>query len=393
MGAGVIFDKKKDISRKGIEPTQVKSIKLISSLDDGAANDGTGAIKEKSGLIFGGTYTFKVESYTNEEPKDSDLIQWAVSYTDTETGKYYKNVLESTSRGDEVSITFNDKNGCGNNLEIKAYINDMEQEGKLVIFKHHRFRFFDRKQLLNELQSRKQDPWRINQDQTNTCGPSAIMYSFAKKDKESYAQFITDLHRKGFCQHNNYKIDISSDGDLKDIADTNPKTQQNFPATMASCDWIPNTCITDDENIFFDYEGNTKEDFSAITVPSRMKMLSEKLLGFTDVTDNTNLYFRKSGWAWGSTVEDIAELMNIKEEGYEVFLLVNMGLFSDKISGDFAFPEHWIVLENISHSQTDTGYVDITIYTWGRDPKTKYSYNKIRYEVFRSNYFGYVKAK
>ncbi|MET3038351.1 hypothetical protein ABXT08_19865 [Chryseobacterium sp. NRRL B-14859] len=390
---GVEFDTKKPISRKGIEPTQVKSIRLVSDLDDGAANDGVGTVKEKNGLIFGKTYTFKVDSYTNGDPKDINLIKWAVSYTDKETGLLYKNVLKEAFTGDEISITFNDSNGCGNDLVIIAYINDADNEGKLTLFKHYRFRFFDRVKLLSELEDRKKEPWRINQDNTNTCGPSAIMYSFAKKDKENYAKFIANLHRKGYAKFNDYKIDISSDGDLKDIADTNPKTKENYPTTMASCDWIPNTCITDDENIFFDFEGNTKEDFSAMTVPSRMTMLSQKLLGFTDVTDNTNLFFRKTGWIWGSTVEDIAELMNTKEAGYEVFLLVNMGLFNNTISGDFAVPQHWIVLESISHSQTDSGYIDITIYTWGRNPKTKYSYNKIRYEVFRTNYFGYVKAK
>jgi len=393
MGAGVIFDKKSPISRKGIEPTQVKSIKLLTDLDDGSANNNTGTITEKSGIIFGKTYTFKVETYTNEEPKDQSLIKWAVSYTDSETNQYYKNTLEDVVTGDTLNITFKNQNMCGNNLEVKAYINDIENEGKLPLFKHNRFRFFDREIIKKDTNKRKVDPWLINQDDTNTCGPSAIMYAFAKKDKESYSQFILDLHRKGYAKHNNYSIDISSDGDLEDIADTNPTTKNNYPTSMASCDWIPNICITDQENSLFDYEGDTKEDFSAITLPLRLEKLAKSLLGYTDVIDNTNLYFRKSGWVWGSTLENIAELMNSKEAGYEVFLLVNMGLFNDTISGDFSLPQHWIVLESISHSQTDSGYVDISIYTWGRNPKIKYNYNKIRYEVFRTNYFGYVKAK
>lgn len=390
---GVEFDAKTSISRKGIEPTQVKSIKLLTDLDDGSANNKSTTILEKSGILFGKTYSFKVESYTNENPKDQNLIKWAVSYTDSDTGHYYQNTLEDILTGDTVNITFSNKYMCGNNLEVKAYINDFENEGKLSLFKHNRFRFFDRQILIDDVAKRKNDAWLINQDDTNTCGPSAIMYAFAKKDKEAYAQFILDLHRKGYAKYNNYVIDIDSDGDLQDIAETNPATKNNFPKSMASCDWIPNVCITDQENYIYDYEGDTKEDFSAITLPSRLEKLAKSLIGYTDVIDNTNLYFRKSGWLWGSTLENIAELMNLKEAGYEVFLLVNMGLFNDTVSGDFALPQHWIVLENISHSQTDSGYVDISIYTWGRNPKTKYNYNKIRHEVFRTNYFGYVKAK
>ncbi|WP_312078961.1 hypothetical protein [Chryseobacterium sp.] len=321
-GPGVIFDSKTSISRKGIEPTQVKSIKLLTDLDDGSANNKTTTILEKSGIVFGKTYSFKVESYTNENPKDQNLIKWAVSYTDSETGHYYQNTLEDIVTGDTVNITFSNKYMCGNNLVVKAYINDFENEGKLSLFKHNRFRFFDRQILIDDVNKRKSDAWLINQNDTNTCGPSAIMYAFAKKDKEAYSQFILDLHRKGYAKHNNYIINIDSDGDLKDIAETNPATKNNFPKTMASCDWIPNVCITDQENSIYDYEGDTKEDFSAITLSSRLEKLAKSLLGYTDVIDNTNLYFNKTGWVWGATVEDVAELISIKSEGYEVDVLI-----------------------------------------------------------------------
>ncbi|WP_294274753.1 hypothetical protein [uncultured Chryseobacterium sp.] len=389
-GPGVIFDRKAPIQRKGIEPTQVKSIKLVSDLDDGAANDGQKTIKEKSGLVFGKTYTFKVESYTNGDPKDINLIKWAVSYTDKETGVFYKNVLKDEFTGDEISITFNDHNGCGNDLNIIAYINDAEHEGKMTLFKHYRFRYFDRVVVLDELNKRKTEPWLINQDRTNTCGPSAIMYSFAKKDSENYAKFISDLHRKGYAQFNDYKIDISSDGDLKDIADTNPKTKTNFPVNMAYCDWIPNICITDQENTVFDYEGDTKENFSAITLPSRLEKLAKSLLGYPDVSNNTNLYFNKTGWIWGATLEDVAELMTAKNEGYEVFLLVNINLLYNKASDSmFSTAEHWIVLESIQHGEA--GFVKFNVYTWGRNPALK-TYD-VSYDVFRTNYYGYIKAK
>ncbi|KQS89914.1 hypothetical protein [Chryseobacterium sp. Leaf394] len=217
---GVEFDSKTSIFRKGIEPTQVKSIKLLTDLDDGSANNKSTTIVEKSGIVFGNTHKFAIESYTNQDPKDESVIKWAVSYTDSETGQYYQNTLEDIVTGDTVSITFSNKNMCGNNLKVKAYINDIDNEGGLALFKHNRFRFFDRQILIDDVNKRKNDAWLINQDDTNTCGPSAIMYAFAKKDKEAYSKFILDLHRKGYAKHNNYIIDISSDGDLHDIADT-----------------------------------------------------------------------------------------------------------------------------------------------------------------------------
>ena len=36
----------------------------------------------------------------------------------------------------------------------------------------------------------------------------------------------------------------------------------------------------------------------------------------------------------------------------------------------FSTAEHWIVIETIQHGEP--GYVDITLYTWGEEPKKKY---------------------
>lgn len=54
----------------------------------------------------------------------------------------------------------------------------------------------------------------------------------------------------------------------------------------------------------------------------------------------------------------------------------------------FATPEHWIVLETIK--QGDLGSVEMTIYTWGQEPTTKYN---LSYDVFRTNYYGLIKVK
>lgn len=51
--------------------------------------------------------------------------------------------------------------------------------------------------------------------------------------------------------------------------------------------------------------------------------------------------------------------------------------------------EHWIVLETIMHGKP--GFVEFTVYTWGQKPELK-TYN-VSYDIFRTNYYGYVKAK
>lgn len=213
------------------------------------------------------------------------------------------------------------------------------------------------------------------------------MYVFAKKFPLDYSNFILNLHRKGYAEYNNYKINIGSDKDLKRIIETNPITAQYFPKNMAYSDWIPNTCITDQENGIFDFVGNNKEDFSSITLPSRLKKLATDLLGFAEVEDHTTLVFNKT---IGSTVDDINELIDIKNQGYEVFTLISINMLYNKVTNSLtATAEHWIVLEDIKQS-TDPDFVELKLYTWGQAPTKTY---KLSYDVFRTNYYGYIKAK
>lgn len=372
------------------EDTAVTEIECVTELDDGSANDGTGVNTQK-GVLYNNTYVFRVKEFSNGTPKNHRSIKWKISYTDPETNIYEDNILEDKAyRGRELRVTFTSNAHCGGNLEVKAFISDDKTEGLFPVFMHNRFRWFDREVLKKDVEERKKEPWKIDQDNTNTCGPSSIMYVFAKRDKDNYAKFILDLHRKGYSKYNNYEIDIDEDSDLENIANTNPNLTENFPKNMASCDWIPNVCITDKENNIFDFEGNTREDFSAITLPSRIEMLCKDLLGFDKIVNNTNLYYNKSNWLWGSTTGDIAELIKAKEEGYEIFLLVNMNMLYNELSNSiFSTAEHWIVLEEIVHYKP--GFVKIKVYTWGQNPNSKYYI--FEYNVFKTNYYGYIKTK
>ena len=45
----------------------------------------------------------------------------------------------------QLNINFSERECCGSELEVRAYIEDAETEGKLPIFHHNRFRWFNRK--------------------------------------------------------------------------------------------------------------------------------------------------------------------------------------------------------------------------------------------------------
>ncbi|KIA84137.1 hypothetical protein [Kaistella jeonii] len=94
---GVEFDTKKTIDRKGIEPTQIISIKLLTALDKGSKNDGTGK-NLQVGMIYGKTYKFKVTAYTNNPPPDKKKIKWKYKYHSLSQNKWIEHTSTVTAK-------------------------------------------------------------------------------------------------------------------------------------------------------------------------------------------------------------------------------------------------------------------------------------------------------
>ncbi|MBD3905417.1 hypothetical protein NAL32_13670 [Chryseobacterium sp. Ch-15] len=373
MTAGVNFCTPTVIERNCIEPTQVKSIKLLTELDDGSANDNSGTIKPKSGIVLGKTYTFQVETYTNEDPKDKSLIKWAVSYTDPETGAYHKNVLEEFVTGDSIRITFTNQNMCGYNLEVKAYINDLENEGKLPLFQHNRFRFFDSIKVEDELKIRTdaKQPWKINQSGTSLCGMACIFYLFAKEQPDAYTQFSKKLFRTGEATYNQYTVKPTEELLEKPI-DTN-----GFPINTGSMPLIDFVTMAGTRNADNNSYKGGNEEFQAINWPPLMTKLCGELLGYADVASDgvynpikkSRDYHKPTVW---KMIEDINQQIS---NGYKMILMIDSDLISedeDTIWNMLEFEYHWVVLEgpirtiqNLNGKGEIFYTLDFKVYSWG----------------------------
>lgn len=392
MNPGVEFVTKDPIKRNGIETTQVKSINLLTNLDDGAANDGNRTISEKSGIILDKEYNFKVESFTNGEPKDMSMIKWEVSFTDSETGQYYKNILKNPVFGESITIGFTDTASCGEVVTVKAYINNVEEEGRLPLFKHNRFRFFDRQILINEVDKRKTEPWLANQNETSLCGVASIMYLLAKKDFEKYKKFILELHKTGISSCNNYNLDVKESLHLLEMNPTSNKKYPSYKGLMPYADWITFSCIRDKENGVRAFDGENSElSFDGSTVPSELGHLMKEILNFTSVTDNTNVIFTKGTLFWDgedSSSREVAKMQELYLAGYSVCILINTKMLSNVSAGIFSTIEHWVVFEGVIGGTITPDLYDFEVFTWGEIRKIK-----ITPETFSSNYYGYVYGK
>jgi len=383
--AGVDFEIKTNIDRKGIEPTQVTSISLLSDLDDGAANDGSGTIKEKSGVVLGKTYQFKVESYSNGDPRDKSLIKWAVSYTNTETGQYHRNVLEDPAKatGDTISINFKDTNMCGHDFEVKAYINDLENEGKIKLFKHNRFRFFDKVTFENELEARKNNPKLIDQSATSLCGTAAILYIYAKTNPANFSQAFKKFFRTGTGNINSFQLSPN-----EEIFEMKPeKGNEDYPhfksgTMMPKSDWVTLVGTRSSDNK--SYTGKDGEDWDAINWPSYMVKAASELQGAAQVMDKTHFI---TGLNYSDTLKNIEKDFN---EGWHIILLIDSDMLNDSVSIFGSLTNyHWIVYNGCLSIDDKAGTYSFSYYCWA----TEYNNKVFRSRVFNTNFYGYIKYK
>ncbi|MEJ5106995.1 hypothetical protein [Chryseobacterium sp. MYb328] len=389
LAGGVNNDVNKE--RSLVEETRVKNIESLDKFEEGSANDGSG-INKKEGILYGKTYRFKVKEYTNGEPRNPNSIRWAIEYIDPETGRKVENILTNKDyRGIELNVNFTSHECCGGNLEVRAYIENPEIEGKLPVFMHNRFRWFDRKILENQVEQRRDKPYLADQNDTPTCGMAAILYILAKKDFEKYKNFVLTLHRTGIGICNNYKVDVD---ESKHLLEMNPVTNTKYPSNpnkMPYADWIPFSCMRDKENEMKDFDGENDEVFDGSTLPRELSKLMSDVLNFTSVTDNTNVVFTKGALPWDgedSSSREVAKMQELYLDGYTVCMLINANMLSNKKSGVFTPIEHWIVFEGVIGGTITPDVYDFEVFTWGEIRKVI-----INPSVFSTNFYGYVYGK
>lgn len=383
-----IVPPKKIVKQEKAE-TKVKTIKCITKLDNGSANDGSGT-KLQEGMVFGKTYEFKVTDYTDEIPDNKSTINWMVIYHNSSENKWIDKKLSHV--GDSLKFTVNDKDMCGHFVYIRAFIKDSENEGEIKVWKHNRFRWFDRTKIKAEVQERKGKPYLANQNDTPTCGMAAVIYLLAKKDFDKYEDFVLQLHQKGVAKCNDYTFDVSEKS--SHLLEMNPATNKKYPThlvKMPYCDWITFSCIRDKENGVINYSGENDESFGGSTVPRELMKLMKEILGFKSVMDNTNVVFNKGTLPWDgedSSSREIAKMQELYLKGYAVIMLINTNMLYKKKSSLVSSIEHWVVFDGVIGGTITWDEYDFKVFSWGEIRNVV-----VNPEVFSSNFYGYVYGK
>lgn len=413
-------------------PTRVKEIERITPRDDGSANDGSGGTQK--GFIFGKTYEFKVKSFTNGNPISNQLIKWSQKYHNLSNNQWTEVPLNT--RGDTLKLTLNDPEMCGRFVYIRAYIDDEDNEGELKIWKHNRFRWFDRKVVHEQIEERVKEPWRIKQGSSSLCGMAALYYAMLKRDAEAYKKLAKKLFRTG--EHTIGKYIIKPHDNALSMYDAKTTDSNYIAMGMFEIDWIVLATTRSKESlhskfVYAGFENGDIDMLKGVNWPDMLTRMCKEVAGFGNAISH-NLGFnainnkkrlisaRIHDYFSNSDLEELLEIDRSHKWGHTNLMMIDSDMIDDKSSYnsvvDIGKDSHWVVYEgglqffdkngNTTTVLDNVETLTFRIFTWGRNPKTgeyKNYFKKkdekdkklvdwikkgISVKSFKSNYYGFI---
>jgi hypothetical protein len=428
---GITYGEPKDTPVKIVNEA-VKEIELLTSLDQGSANDKSGTTQP--GMIFGKAYQFKVKSYVKDIPKNAANIKWMLKYHSLSQNKWIE--IPLSVKGDSIKITMNDEDMCGRFIYVRAYIKDPEKEGEYKQWKHNRFRWFDRLKIHQQINDRAKDPWKISQEYSSLCGMAALYYAMIKRDPKAYENLAKELFRTGEYKIGTYVVKPHEKA--LSMYETKP-TDSNYKSMgMHEIDWIvlATTRSRESLNSQFVYNGFENSDMDmlkAVNWPDMLTRMCKEVAGYTNGESfGLNLYsiMNKKGIEAKArdyiSNSDLLELKTIDKKyntGHTILMMIDSDMIEDVSSynpKNLTTNSHWVVYEggltfydihgNITTKVDQAEKIFFSIYTWGLDfkndylpesgnkkevnPKYKFLYKPYYIDIksFKSNYYGFIEV-
>ena len=368
----------------------VEEIECISDLDEGSNNQGDESTQD--GFIYGKEYEFKIKKYRDDSLPSEDMkkeIIWEYSYKNKNDELIAKTIESS---GETFKLKIDNLEMLGKEISICAYLGKQRRDGKLDIFCHNRFRYFDKSIFEKELNDRKDDPTLIEQHATSLCGTAAIIYHLAKDDKNLFYESYLDFFIKGEIKINSFELKPNPK-----LYKTKPSTDnKNYPSyteysdgtaiippmIMGQADWIilAGTRSSDNKS----YEGEKGEDWDAINWVSYMEKAAKNLYGANNIKDET---FYITGFDYNDVLNEIQSDYN---NGWNIVMLIDSDMLDDESSIFGCLTNyHWIVYEgdlNIDNSKKE---ITFSYWCWHKINTNR----TFKRNVFNTNFYGYIKYK
>ena len=428
---------------------RVCAIMVDESLEEGYNYDGESSELVK-GFVYNKIYHLTAIIHNDNGVKDED-IHWEAEYvfTNGHRTKVKNRTLDRiwTDKGRHITLPPMLPGLIGGTLVFYAYINKPKGEATRTIWVHYRFRFFNFKQVQDQIIQRVRQPWLIDQSGTSLCGMACLFYVFAKLHPVEYGKFIIDMHHKGEATFNGYTVRPDEDA-AEEMYNMDP-AGNNYPVwtdangkvveCMPMADWLSLAVLRSHESttwikpivlnpfppivipvpkkmIYKGKRENTMDQLAAVNWPDMMERLCREFLGFQDVESTLSMELMKEqkhffrGWLSDKMSDrDLRSLEDMEQahkDGATVLMMIDSQMFDDIVSysyNDLLTKSHWIVYEGglTFYDAANKPVEDIDkatklvfkFATWGNDSLKSSSllkYGVITPECFKSTFYGYI---
>lgn len=281
--------------------------------------------------------TLKIELWDLDSPDSDDLLGTLMITSTTSGGT---NISRRFTRDDaDYTVTYDLKMTAGGSPKIKALLALENWRNNGIAGK---FTKIDKATMIQEIATRIDLPWKMNQKQQSLCGPMAILVALAMKDPERYVTMAKTMYETG--KYTSRGKTIKPGAHLYTAA---------VPTDMAAVDWMLAASMRDSENAIFDYDDGDK--FAGITSPGEMQGWMQTILG-CDKADNNSTY------SWGEKKE-LSVAWEAVRTGNVAAIFVDHSYLPGQPAAKINIPDHWVLLLDV---QQIGSQVKFRVITWGK---------------------------
>jgi len=191
--------------------------------------------------------------------------------------------------------------------------------------------------LLEEIQERIKDPYKIDQDNVSLCGACAIIFILVFKNPAEYVTICKELYETGCFSRGGTKYKP-----IYGLNKSSPKSKKEN--SIKDSDWMLASTLTETENVIL----SASTDAGGITLPKTESKWCKDLLSSTGIIQNKS-----------KLTPSIIETAT--NAGSFVIALIDSSILENKKS-IIIFPDHWITIVKFSVSGKK---IEWAYQTWG----------------------------
>lgn len=235
-----------------------------------------------------------------------------------------------------TSPSFPDPAALTSVLDAQRALQDFKQSSKPGIWPH-----LDKVEIVEEMRSRLELPFRVDQTHQPFCGPASIVFELIRKRPLDYVRMMQGLFEEGMFRTQTRRVKAST-----------RLRHASRNLNMAQADWMLMATLRESENLIFPVEPNAPamvRNLAGMTKSWEMKGWVHEVLGYPEVQ-----YYH------AYALRDIKAMqkagMAIARGGVAFALVTASGLLSQetlltradsKAVRSIALPDHWITLLDI----------------------------------------------